>query len=96
MIEVNRGDDPLLKRAFSLFRTTSDGFQLLYRIKGRGTSLLREMKKGDTVEVLGPLGNRYPATTEGQVPLVIAGGIGVASVFPFEGIGSLTGTLNVS
>ena len=83
MIEVNRGNDPLLKRAFSLFRTTSDGFQLLYRIKGRGTSLLREMKKGDTVEVLGPLGNRYPNTAEGQVPLVVAGGIGVASVFPF-------------
>jgi len=83
MIEVNRGNDPLLKRAFSLFRTTSDGFQLLYRIKGRGTALLREMKKGDTVAVLGPLGNGYPAAQEGQVPLVIAGGVGIASVFPF-------------
>jgi len=83
MIEVNRGNDPLLKRAFSLFSTTPDGFQLLYRIKGRGTSLLREMKKGDAVEVLGPLGNRYPLTADGQVPVVIAGGVGVASVFPF-------------
>jgi dihydroorotate dehydrogenase electron transfer subunit len=55
----------------------------LYRIKGRGTSLLREMKKGDNIEVLGPLGTRYPVATEGQVPLVIAGGVGVASVFPF-------------
>jgi dihydroorotate dehydrogenase electron transfer subunit len=83
MIEVNRGSDPLLKRAFSLFRTTPDGFQLLYRIKGRGTSLLGQMKKGDTVEVLGPLGNRYPAAQDGQVPLVVAGGVGVASIFPF-------------
>ena len=83
MIEVDRGNDPLLKRAFSLFRITSGGFQLLYRIKGRGTSFLREMKKGDTIEVLGPLGNRYPVTQDGQVPLVIAGGIGIASVFPF-------------
>jgi len=83
MIEVNRGNDPLLKRAFSLFRITPDGFQLLYRIKGRGTSLLRGMKKGDTIDVLGPLGNRYPVIAEGQVPLVIAGGIGIASVFPF-------------
>jgi dihydroorotate dehydrogenase electron transfer subunit len=83
MIEVNRGNDPLLKRAFSFFRKTAGGFQLLYRIKGRGTSLLREMKKGDTLEVLGPLGTSYPATADGQVPLVIAGGIGVASVFPF-------------
>ncbi len=83
MIGVSRGNDPLLKRAFSLLKITSEGFQLLYRIKGRGTSLLKEMKKGDTVEVLGPLGTRYPVATEGQVPLVIAGGVGVASVFPF-------------
>lgn len=83
MIGVNRGTDPLLKRAFSLFRRTSDGFQVMYRIKGRGTSLLREMGKEVTIEVLGPLGNYYPVPPEGQAPLVIAGGIGLASVFPF-------------
>ena len=83
MIEVNRGSDPLLKRAFSLFKRTSDGFQLLYRIKGRGTSLLKEMKRDAALEVLGPLGNHYPVPSEEQVPLVIAGGIGIASVFPF-------------
>jgi len=83
MIEVNRGNDPLLKRAFSLFRRTSEGFQLLYRIKGRGTSLLREMKKESTLEVLGPLGCHYPVPSKEQVPFVIAGGIGIASVFPF-------------
>jgi dihydroorotate dehydrogenase electron transfer subunit len=83
MIEVNRGNDPLLKRAFSLFRRTADGFQLMYRIKGRGTTLLKEMKRDDALEVLGPLGNHYPVPSEDQVPLVIAGGIGIASVFPF-------------
>jgi dihydroorotate dehydrogenase electron transfer subunit len=83
MIEVNRGSDPLLKRPFSFFRRTPGGVQLLYRIKGRGTSLLREMKKGDTIEVVGPLGAGYPAAAAGQTPLVIAGGVGVASVFPF-------------
>ena len=83
MIEVNKGNDPLLKRAFSLFRRTADGFQLLYRIKGRGTSLLREMRKGSTIEILGPLGNHYPEPVPGQLPLVIAGGVGIASVFSF-------------
>lgn len=83
MLEVNRGTAPLLKRAFSLFRRISGGFQVMYRIKGRGTSLLREMRKEDTIEVLGPLGNHYPVPPEGEAPLVIAGGIGIASVFPF-------------
>jgi dihydroorotate dehydrogenase electron transfer subunit len=83
MIEVNRGTDPLLKRAFSLFRRTPEGFQLMYRIRGRGTSLLREMKRGDALDVLGPLGSSYPVPSGEQVPLVVAGGIGIASVFSF-------------
>jgi dihydroorotate dehydrogenase electron transfer subunit len=55
----------------------------MYRIKGRGTTLLKEMKRDDALEVLGPLGNHYPVPSGEQVPLVIAGGIGIASVFPF-------------
>jgi dihydroorotate dehydrogenase electron transfer subunit len=83
MLEVNRGTDPLLKRAFSLFRKTADGLQVMYRIKGRGTSLLSKMKRGDTLDVLGPLGVPYPVPSEDQLPVVVAGGIGIASVFPF-------------
>ncbi|MDA8078933.1 MAG: dihydroorotate dehydrogenase electron transfer subunit [Nitrospiraceae bacterium] len=81
MLEISRGLDPLLKRAFSLFRRTSDGFQILYRIKGKGTSILRELKEGTLISLLGPLGNGYPLPAENQAALVIAGGIGIASVF---------------
>ena len=34
------------------------------------------------MDVVGPLGNAYPLPSEDQIPLVIAGGIGIASVFP--------------
>jgi dihydroorotate dehydrogenase electron transfer subunit len=81
MLAVNKGMDPLLKRAFSLFRRTPEGIQILYRIKGKGTSILRDMKVGATVDLLGPLGNGYPLPSAAQSPLVIAGGIGIASVF---------------
>jgi dihydroorotate dehydrogenase electron transfer subunit len=81
MLQVNRGLDPLLKRAFSLFRRTQEGFQILYRIKGKGTALLREMKKGAVIEILGPLGNGFPLPLPGENPLIIAGGVGIASVF---------------
>ncbi len=83
MIEVNRGTDPLLKRAFSLFRKTEQGLQLLYRIRGKGTEILQQMKEGSLLEVLGPLGTCYPLPSEDTIPLVIAGGIGIASVFSF-------------
>jgi NAD(P)H-flavin reductase len=83
MIEVNKGTDPLLKRAFSLFRKTENGLQILYRVRGKGTEILKEMKEGSVIEVLGPLGTCYPLPTGDVVPLVIAGGIGIASVFSF-------------
>ena len=81
MLEVSSGLDPLLKRAFSLFRRTKDGFQILYRIKGKGTSILKDLEEGTMLNVLGPLGNGYPMPSDPESPIVIAGGIGIASVF---------------
>ncbi len=85
MIGVNRGKDPLLKRAFSLFRRVPDGFQILYRIKGKGTAIMRNIKEGTVIDVLGPLGNSYPDPSAGHVPVVVTGGVGIASVFPLVG-----------
>ncbi len=82
MLNVSRGYDPLLKRAFSLFRRTQDGFQILYRIRGKGTSMLSNMKEGDVIDVIGPLGNPYPELSAKSAPVVVAGGVGIASVFP--------------
>lgn len=81
MLGAGNGYDPLLKRAFSLFRRTPDGIQILFRIKGKGTLLLSRMEKGEYVDVLGPLGNHYPVAASNKTPVVIAGGIGIASVF---------------
>lgn len=81
MVEVNKGYDPLLKRAFSLFRRIPGGIQIMYRIQGRGTGLLREMKAGSIINLLGPLGRGYPVNDEVKTPVVIAGGIGIASVY---------------
>jgi dihydroorotate dehydrogenase electron transfer subunit len=77
-----KGFDPLLKRAFCFFKRTEEGFQILYRIKGRGTSILAGMKQGAVIELLGPLGNSYPVPASRHIPIIIAGGIGIASVFP--------------
>ena len=83
MIEASKGTDPLLKRAFSLFRKTGRGVQILYRIRGKGTEILKDMKEGSELEVIGPLGTCYPLPPVDAIPLVIAGGIGIASVFSF-------------
>lgn len=72
--------DPLLKRPFSVFRKTGEGIQILYRVKGKGTALMRGIRKGEKIDVIGPLGTPYPLPSEKNVPLLVAGGIGIASL----------------
>lgn len=93
MVQVREGSDPLLKRPFSLFRKTEEGIQLLYRIQGKGTTILGGLAAGAPVNLLGPLGNGYPAPGPASAPVVIAGGIGIASVFPL--IESMAGKATV-
>ncbi|HXX56882.1 MAG TPA: dihydroorotate dehydrogenase electron transfer subunit [Thermodesulfovibrionales bacterium] len=81
MIGMEGDYDPLLKRPFSLLRRTSFGLQFLFRVRGRGTLFLRSMKEDSVIDVLGPLGNTYPPPPKGRTPVLVAGGIGMASLF---------------
>lgn len=74
--------DPLLRRPFSILRWDDTHLEFLVRLKGRGTFLLRNMRSGDGIDVLGPLGNGYPEPLRDETPLLVAGGVGIASVFP--------------
>jgi len=82
MIEVNDSNDPLLKRPFSYFRKTRETIQFVYTVKGKGTAMMKGFKRGRIINVIGPLGTAYPKPEEGYAPLLIAGGIGMASLFP--------------
>ena len=70
-----------LRRPFSLAgRTdTADGVELslIHRIVGVGTRWLSELKRGDRVDVLGPLGNRFRLPTAGETPILVGGGVGI-------------------
>jgi dihydroorotate dehydrogenase electron transfer subunit len=71
--------DPLLRRPFSICGTTGpDVFLVLYRVVGRGTALLQEKREGKRVSVLGPLGKGFHRPGIHTLPVLIAGGIGIA------------------
>jgi len=60
------------------------GIEILYEIVGRGTKILSEKKPGEYLDVLGPLGNGFnyqPPAANNQLPILVAGGIGVAPLF---------------
>lgn len=82
MIQTCNSLDPLLKRPFSYFRKTPDTIQFLYTVKGKGTAQMKALRPGMDTQIIGPLGKGYPNPARGHTPLLIAGGIGVASLFP--------------
>jgi dihydroorotate dehydrogenase electron transfer subunit len=74
------GPDLLLRRPFSFHDANSETGEVsfLYGIVGRGTYWLSQLKPGDTVDILGPLGNGFSIQPDSKEILIIAGGMGIA------------------
>ena len=75
-----RSYDPLLRRPYSVYRVdpTAGTLTFLIRPYGRGGAWLSRRAPGDSVAMLGPLGNTYPMPPRARTLLMIAGGVGVA------------------
>lgn len=78
MLRGWEGQDPFLARPISISDISDDGIiTFLYEVRGRGTQLLSKLKKGEVLELLGPLGTGFNLDIGGRVAL-ISGGIGIA------------------
>ncbi len=80
MIEVSKGNDPLLKRPFGIFNSDPPFFYIYYEVVGRGSELLSLKKGGEDVTVLGPLGNGFPVFHDKDI-LMIGGGRGIVPLY---------------
>lgn len=79
MLRVGRGMDPLLRRPFSICGVREDDLVLiLYRVVGRGTTIMCDAGEGELLSVLGPLGSGFEMPHKGEEPLLVAGGMGIA------------------
>lgn len=79
-----RRDDPLLPRPMAVFRESADAdpeVEIVYKVEGRGTTLLADASVGDRVRLVGPLGRPFPMPTPGESVVVVGGGTGVASLY---------------
>jgi len=78
MIQIGPGEDPLLRRPFSIHQTSNDGsLQILFKVVGRGTGLLAQRLVGEQLSILGPLGKGFVLGEPGAACL-IGGGMGIA------------------
>ena len=73
-----------LRRPLSIYSVDKNTgtVSFLYKVVGKGTDILANLSVGDSVKVLGPLGQGYPLDKKDNVePVLVAGGTGVASIF---------------
>lgn len=75
-IRVNSLYDPLLRRPMSICNVDGNNITILVLVRGRGSRILAEKKKGDVLNIIGPLGNCFPIRKKKAI--FLAGGIGVA------------------
>jgi dihydroorotate dehydrogenase electron transfer subunit len=97
-IRIHPGGDPLLRRPFSVYRAEGDAVQIVFRVVGRGTLMLSELRPGDVVDVLGPLGVPFGLERgDFSTAVLIGGGLGVAplplATAVLRGLGKATVTL---
>lgn len=68
-----------LRRPISIMRASpADGWvDFLYKRVGRGTTLLSERTVGESISIMGPIGNPFQVHPERPRPLLIGGGVGL-------------------
>lgn len=75
--KTSNTDFPLLRRPISVALVEEGKIIFYIQKKGLGTMLLSALKSGESLDVIGPLGNGFDF--EGvKKPLIVGGGIGVA------------------
>lgn len=88
MVKPSGSLEPFLPRAYSILRVRHTGskgkkktvIEIFYKVMGKGSKALAALKRGDPVDLLGPMGTGYDVPSRLTTALLVAGGIGVPPV----------------
>ncbi|MBW2631348.1 MAG: dihydroorotate dehydrogenase electron transfer subunit [Deltaproteobacteria bacterium] len=82
MVRMKNCSHPFLSRPFSIYSVYSHGkntfMEILYKVVGKGTETFSRLRKGDVLNILGPLGKGFDLPLECNKIVLIAGGVGIA------------------
>ncbi|MBR2614316.1 MAG: dihydroorotate dehydrogenase electron transfer subunit [Clostridia bacterium] len=70
-----------LRRPISVCDLGKNTLTLIYKVVGKGTEIMANMKKGEVLDVLTGLGNGYDLSCAGERPLLVGGGVGVPPLY---------------
>jgi len=79
---VECGGNTLLRRPLSYLRASKESqtVEFMYKTAGQGLESLSQMKKGDVIKVMGPIGNGFEHALEKKSAILIGGGVGIPPV----------------
>ncbi len=66
--------------ALAVYEAEGKLASLLFFVTGKRTRELAELRRGDRLDVVGPLGNGFDCSAGGRDVAIVAGGVGIASV----------------
>lgn len=69
---------PLLRRPFSVYTARDGVVEIIFKPVGEGTRRLAELRLGDRVSLLGPLGRGFSLDADCRSVALVSGGLGVA------------------
>lgn len=80
----NGADEPFLRRPMSVYRAdpAHGRIEFLYNVVGAGTRALAALRPGDALTALGPLGTGFTIPAGARSVLVVARGVGFATLAP--------------
>jgi dihydroorotate dehydrogenase electron transfer subunit len=77
-VQVPRLENAVLRRPFSIYGARDGVLSILYKQIGKGTRALTDVRVGEDVSVIGPLGRGFPSPQAETTAVLVAGGYGVA------------------
>ena len=80
-VMVSCGKETILPRPLSVHRVDRNNISLLFSVVGKGTEWLSQIKKGDTLNIFGPLGKGFAVNAKSRNLLLVAGGMGIAPLY---------------
>ena len=71
--------DKMMRRPMSVASQKDGVISIIYKVVGDGTELMKDWSIGDTVDLIGPLGNFWDGYSD-KLSILIGGGVGIAPI----------------
>jgi dihydroorotate dehydrogenase electron transfer subunit len=90
---VSEGEAPFLRRPMSVYGIgpEPERIEFLYHVKGLGTRALERLRPGDTLAMVGPLGAGFSFSPQWKRVLLVARGVGLATMAPLVPLAARAG-----